>query len=206
MKPWLGARLWPVREDEGQRVGSHAGTVAAAVEKWQTILGVSPGFQALLTDGLLNLPTVPKWGLPPMGAVTQTAEDMEFLLVDLEAGCEAVVYSEVEEACLFHPCRGEGLDSALVIGKIGVYSVAGKGGGLQGPLGGELLHSVEVLEERGGKDVKYGGVCGRAAPGEETYLLQRQGWVLPRESASLYVVLLPLSVLGEDVPLLGLAI
>lgn len=59
------------------------------------MLRVSPGFCDMLTEGLLDLPSQAVWGLPPMGAVPQSAEDLEFGRQDLEAGCASGVYEEL---------------------------------------------------------------------------------------------------------------
>ena len=75
--------------------GSHAGRVAAAAEKWSTMLGASKDFVAARKDGLLDMPTQPVWHLPPMGPVPQTAEDLAFGRADLKAGCLAGVYRKL---------------------------------------------------------------------------------------------------------------
>lgn len=85
-------------KDGGGRVeGSHAGRVAASAEKWVTMLKVSPDFKAKLTDGLLDMPTDAVWGLPPMGPVPQSTEDVAFGVADLETGCKTGVVEEVDE-------------------------------------------------------------------------------------------------------------
>lgn len=81
----------------GRAPGSHAGRVAKAADKWRTMLGVSAGFHSMLVEGLLDLPSEAVWGLPPMGAVPQSKEDLEFGLADLEAGCQAGVYEELSQ-------------------------------------------------------------------------------------------------------------
>lgn len=79
----------------GRVPGSHAGRVAAVAHRWRSMLKVSKGFSDMLTHGLLDLPTEPCWGLPPMGAVPQSDEDLEFGRQDLEAGCLSGVYQKV---------------------------------------------------------------------------------------------------------------
>ena len=59
------------------------------------MLKVSAGFGEMLTEGLLDLPKEACWGLPPMGAIPQSEEDLEFGRKDLEAGCASGVYEEV---------------------------------------------------------------------------------------------------------------
>ena len=59
------------------------------------MLKVSPVFEEMLTEGLLDLPTEACWGLPPMGDIPQSEEDLEFGRADLEAGCRNGVYEEV---------------------------------------------------------------------------------------------------------------
>ena len=81
----------------GRSAGSHAGRVAAAAGYWKSMLKVSTGFGEMLTDGLLDLPTEACWGLPPMGAIPQSEDDLEFGRKDLESGCKSGVYEEVSQ-------------------------------------------------------------------------------------------------------------
>ena len=59
------------------------------------MLGVSAGFRSMLKEGLLDLPSEAVWGLPPMGAVPQSASDLRFGIADLETGCRSGVYEEL---------------------------------------------------------------------------------------------------------------
>ena len=96
-----GSRVpWEAAVGAGRAPGSHAGRVAAAAHRWTSMLKVSRGFRDMLTEGLLDLPTEPCWGLPPMGAIPQSEEDLAFGRQDLEAGCLSGVYQAVppEEA------------------------------------------------------------------------------------------------------------
>lgn len=100
----------------GRIDGSHAGRVAASADKWRTMLGASPAFQALLTEGMLDFATKTVWSLPPMGAVPLSGEDLVFGTADLTAGREAGVYEVVhEEEVVDFIRRGHLVSSAFTI-------------------------------------------------------------------------------------------
>lgn len=77
--------------------GSHAARVAERASLWRAILCVSDATSSKLTDGLLDLPTKPVRDFSPMGAVPQSAEDIEFGVGDFRVGCGAGVYQRVED-------------------------------------------------------------------------------------------------------------
>lgn len=52
----------------------------------------------MLSGGLLNLPTKPVWGFPPMRYLPQTAKAFEFGIADLEESCKAGVHEREEES------------------------------------------------------------------------------------------------------------
>lgn len=92
----MGSRV-PGGALAGRAPGSHAGRVAASAGKWGEMLRVSLGFRSMLEEGLLDLPSEAVWGLPPMGAVPQSEQDLNFGRADLEAGCANGVYEELSQ-------------------------------------------------------------------------------------------------------------
>lgn len=58
---------------------------------------MSPEFVGMLKDGLLELPGHPVWGLPEMGPVPQTQEDLGFARADLEEGFRKGIYELVSD-------------------------------------------------------------------------------------------------------------
>ena len=112
----MGGSRIPGEASAGRAPGSYAGRVAAKAAMWEAMLRVSPGFRSMLTEGLLDLPSEAVWGLPPMGAVPQSAADLEFGRADLEAGCASGVYEELsEEEAQDLVARGYLLSSAFTV-------------------------------------------------------------------------------------------
>lgn len=122
----------------GRDEGSHAGPVAAAADKRRTLLEVSEGFQGMAGEWLLPIQAV--LGLPHIGPMLKTAEDIAFVNKGLSESSESGVYEVMEEEESEDLIRrGHFISSAFMIWQ-------GKGEKRKGRFSGEFSHQSNVCE------------------------------------------------------------
>jgi Reverse transcriptase (RNA-dependent DNA polymerase) len=96
------------------------------VEEWR-LLGASPFLCRAIKYGIYEPPTIPFVSGEVMGELPQSAEDLEFGIADLRAGCKEGIYEDIsaEDANLIR-AKGNMISSAFVVWQEGVEGRKGR--------------------------------------------------------------------------------